>query len=174
MTEICIGTKAPEFTLPASNGTTISLMDFRGDKYVVLYFYPEDSTPGCTQEAISFRDLQSEFQLAGAAILGVSTDDLESHSKFAQQYNLTFSLLSDSDGAVTEKYGVRKPRATAGAHARAQRTTFVIDKQGKIARIFNHIKLQCHADEVLAFLHGKQESELAAVPEQAGIGNSDQ
>ncbi len=161
MTEICVGTKAPEFTLPASNGTTISLMDFRSDKYVVLYFYPEDLTPGCTQEAIAFRDLQSEFQLAGAAILGVSTDNLELHSKFAQQYNLTFPLLSDSDGAVTERFGVRKPSETLGAHARAQRTTFVIDKQGKIVKIYNHIKLQCHADEVLAFLHGKLEQEAA-------------
>jgi len=174
MIEICIGTRAPEFTLPASNGTTISLMDYRDDKYVVLYFYPQDATPGCTQEAIAFRDLQSEFQLAGAAILGVSTDDLESHSKFAQQYNLTFPLLSDRDGAVTERYGVRKPSETDDAQARAQRTTFVIDKQGKIVKLYKHIKLQCHADEVLSFLHGKHEPELAAAQEPAGIGNSDQ
>jgi peroxiredoxin Q/BCP len=143
--------------LPASNGTTISLMDYRGEKFVVLYFYPKDMTPGCTQEAIAFRDLQSEFQMAGAVILGVSTDNLESHSAFAQKYGLTFPLLSDTDGAIADKYGVLKPSATPDAPPKVQRTTFVIDKDGRVARIYNQIKLHCHADEVLAFLHGKQE-----------------
>jgi len=154
MSELKPGDKAPEFTLPASNGTEISLMDYRGTHYVVLYFYPKDDTPGCTQEAIAFRDLQMEFQLAGAVILGVSTDDVASHGKFAAQYNLTFPLLSDVEGKVTEKYGVMAEPRPGRPGPRAQRVTFVIDKDGVILRIYRNIKLECHADEVLAYLHG--------------------
>ncbi|MCX7846462.1 MAG: peroxiredoxin [bacterium] len=162
MTELKPGDKAPEFTLPASNGTEVSLMDYRGTHYVVLYFYPKDATPGCTQEAIAFRDLQHEFQLAGAVILGVSTDDVASHGRFATEHNLTFPLLSDVDGKVTEKYGVMAKRRGKSAGPRAARVTFVIDKEGVIRRIYRNIKLECHADEVLTYVHGlKLEEEVA-------------
>ncbi len=154
MSELKPGDKAPEFTLPASNGTAISLMDYRGTHHVVLYFYPKDATPGCSQEAVSFRDLQAEFTMAGAVVLGVSTDDVLSHNKFAQQYNLTFPLLSDKEGRVTQKYGVCAEPRPDRPGPRAQRVTFVINKEGLIERVYRNIKLECHADEVLAFLHG--------------------
>jgi peroxiredoxin Q/BCP len=152
MSPIAVGSKAPEFTLPASNGTGISLMDYRGHRHVVLYFYPQDMTPGCTAEAVAFRDLQDEFTLAGATILGVSTDDAALHAKFAARDNLTFPLLSDAAGAVAARYGVLKA-AQDGAQQRAQRITFVIDREGVVVRVFTNIRLECHADEVLACLH---------------------
>lgn len=164
MTELKPGDKAPEFTLPASNGTDISLMDYRGTHYVVLYFYPKDATPGCTQEAIAFRDLQMEFQLAGAVILGVSTDDVTSHGKFAAKYNLTFPLLSDIDGKVSEKYGVLAAPRPGKSGPRARRVTFVIDKDGIIQRVYRNFKLECHADEVLAYLHGTKLAEESTAP----------
>jgi peroxiredoxin Q/BCP len=152
MSPIAVGSKAPEFTLPASNGTGISLMDYRGHRHVVLYFYPQDMTPGCTAEAVAFRDLQDEFKLAGAVILGVSTDDVASHAKFATQHNLTFPLLSDSSGAVATRYGVLSG-ATGKGPSRAHRVTFIIDPEGSVVRVFSNIRLECHADEVLACLH---------------------
>jgi peroxiredoxin Q/BCP len=112
-------------------------------------------TPGCTQEAIAFRDLQNEFDMADAAILGISTDDIASHDKFALQYNLTFPLLSDSDGRISELYGVLKN----GEAARAARSTFVIGKNGIILKIYTNVRIECHADEVLAFLHGLKGAE---------------
>jgi peroxiredoxin Q/BCP len=147
---LCVGEMAPVFALPASNGTRISLMDYRDKKSVVLYFYPKDMTTGCTLEAVAFRDLQNEFDLANAAILGVSTDDLASHDKFATQNNITFPLLSDTDGRVADLFGVLKSSETP----KAVRSTFVIGKDGKILKIYNNVRIECHADEVLAFLHG--------------------
>ena len=154
MDPLKVGSPAPVFALPASNDTRISLLDYSGKKYVVLYFYPKDMTPGCTQEAVSFRDLQNEFDLAGAVIIGVSTDDAASHSRFALQYNLSFPLLSDSDGKIAAKYGVLNQPGSADASPRARRTTFVIDKAGTIVKTYMNVKVECHADEILAFLHG--------------------
>ena len=153
---VYIGAQAPVFALPASNDTRISLMDYQARKYVVLYFYPKDMTPGCTQESIAFRDLQNEFEMADATILGISTDDTASHDKFAKQHNLTFPLLSDADGRISELYGVLKD----GGTPRAARSTFVIGKNGNILKIYNNVKIECHADEVLAFLHGLKGSEI--------------
>jgi len=136
MADLAEGQKAPAFTLPASTGGKTSLRDFAGKQHVVLYFYPRDMTPGCTQEACSFRDLRSECERAGAAIRGVSTDDLGSHSKFAEAHDLSFPLLSDADAKVATKYGVWKEKRQYGrTYMGIERTTFVMDKAGVIRRV---------------------------------------
>lgn len=150
MAEIKEGIKAPDFTLPSSAGDNVTLSDFKDKKSVVLYFYPKDDTPGCTKEACYFRDLQKKFQAEGAEIFGVSFDNLDSHKKFIQKYKLPFPLLSDQDKAVAQKYGVYKKRLLYGnSFLGIERTTFVIDKDQKIARIFPKVKVEGHADEVL-------------------------
>lgn len=149
------GDKAPEFKLPASTGGEIRLSDFAGKQVVVLYFYPKDMTPGCTQEACSFRDLAEEFAEAGAVILGVSADDLESHGKFRDKHELNFPLLSDLDGIVAEKYGVWKEKNMYGKKKMGVvRTTFVIDREGIIRKIWPKVKVDQHADQVLETVRG--------------------
>jgi peroxiredoxin Q/BCP len=149
------GQKAPEFTLPATGGKTISLADFAGRQSVVLYFYPKDNTPGCTKEACSFRDVQSEFEAAGAAILGVSIDSMKSHENFAQKFHLMFPLLSDEDKNVSTAYGVFKEKSMYGkTFLGVERTTFAIDKQGVIRKIWPKVKVEGHIDEVLDFVKG--------------------
>jgi peroxiredoxin Q/BCP len=153
MPELVTGQKAPQFSLPASTGNKVALKDFKGKSVVVLYFYPRDNTPGCTKEACSFRDLQAEFEEAGAVILGVSTDSLESHDKFAAKYELRFPLLADKDAEVATKYGVWQEKNMYGKKSVGiVRTTFVIDKDGKIAKIWPKVKVEEHADEVLEFV----------------------
>jgi peroxiredoxin Q/BCP len=155
MSALAEGQKAPEFTLPASTGGTISLEDYRGKQHVVLYFYPRDLTPGCTQEACSFRDLQEEFAEAGAVILGVSTDSLQSHDKFIAKHELTFPLLSDEDATVAQLYEVWKEKNMYGKKSMGMvRTTFVIDKEGVIRKIWPKVKVDEHADEVLEVIKG--------------------
>lgn len=155
MSALAEGQKAPEFTLPASTGGAISLKDYRGQQHVVLYFYPRDLTPGCTQEACSFRDLQEEFAEAGAVILGVSTDSLQSHDKFIAKHELTFPLLSDEDAAVAQLYEVWKEKNLSGKKSMGVvRTTFVIDKEGVIRNIWPKVKVDEHADEVLEVIKG--------------------
>jgi len=155
MAELVEGSKAPAFTLPASTGGKISLRDYRGKSHVVLYFYPRDMTSGCTREACSFRDLGAEFAQAGAVILGVSTDDLDSHGKFTQAHSLTFPLLSDTDAKVATRYGVYKERNMYGRKVMGiERMTFVIDRDGTIRRIWRKVKVEQHADEVLDFVRG--------------------
>jgi peroxiredoxin Q/BCP len=150
MPEISEGAKAPDFTLPASTGGEVSLGDLRGKKHVVLYFYPKDMTPGCTAEACSFRDLRGEFEAAGAVILGVSTDSLDSHGEFISAHGLSFPLLSDADAATATAYGVWKEKDRHGRKAMGiERTTFVIDRDGVIRRIWRKVKVEQHADEVL-------------------------
>ncbi len=146
-----VGDKAPEFSLPTIGGKTISLADYLGSKNVVLYFYPKDDTPGCTKEACSFRDVQGDFDKAGAAILGVSIDSVKSHEKFAEKYHLPFPLLSDEPKAVTNAYGVFKEKSMYGkSFLGVERTTFLIDKQGIIRKIWPKVKVDGHVDEVLA------------------------
>jgi peroxiredoxin Q/BCP len=154
-----VGTPAPEFTLPSQTGETpISLSDYKGKKAVVLYFYPKDDTPGCTTESCSFRDMQPDFEAAGAAILGISLDDVDSHKKFAEKYSLPFPLLADTDTAVSTAYGTYKEKTNYGkTYMGIERTTFVIDKEGKIAKVFPRVKVDQHSEAVLAFL-----KELAA------------
>jgi peroxiredoxin Q/BCP len=144
------GDKAPAFKLPADDGSTVSLGDFAG-KTLVLYFYPKDSTPGCTIEAESFRDAARELQKRGAAVVGVSKDSIASHCKFRDKYQLNFRLLSDPDGKVIEKYGAWGEKVLYGKRSMGiLRTTLVIAPDGRIRKIFPKVKVAGHADEVLA------------------------
>ncbi|MGH2403749.1 MAG: peroxiredoxin [bacterium] len=147
-----VGEPAPEFTAKADAGTTVSLRDFRGRK-VVLYFYPQDDTPGCTREACDFRDSMATVHAKGAAVLGVSTDSVASHASFKQKFGLPFPLLSDDDKAIVTAYGVWKPRTRDGQTVmRTERTTFIIDERGMISHVFPQVKVEGHVGEVLAAL----------------------
>jgi thioredoxin-dependent peroxiredoxin len=146
---------APDFTLPAvgsedvvKNGQ-VHLQELRG-KTTVLYFYPKDDTPGCTTEACSFRDADHEMQKRGVVVLGISADDLPSHQKFADKYGLSFPLLSDTDTAVSQLYGVWKEKNMYGKkYMGVNRSTFLIDKDGIVRKIWPTVKPDGHADEVL-------------------------
>jgi peroxiredoxin Q/BCP len=149
---VAVGERAPDFALESDEGGAFSLSDFRGKK-VVLYFYPKDDTPGCTKEACSFRDNLARVTSKGAVVLGVSRDDAASHAKFRDKYDLNFPLLSDTEGRVTEAYGVWKKKNLYGREFFGiERTTFLIDESGKIARIWPRVKVEGHTDEVLAAL----------------------
>jgi len=151
MPELKEGDKAPDFTLPSSDGGNVSLKDFKGKENVVLYFYPKDDTPGCTKEACSFRDQRKLFQAQGAEIFGVSFDSVDSHKKFIGKYKLSFPLLADADKTVAQKYGVYKQKSFMGkSYMGIERTTFVIDKDSKIRKIFPQVKVDGHTEEVLA------------------------
>ena len=151
--ELNVGDAAPDFRLSSTEGREISLKEFRGKKNVVLYFYPKDDTPGCTKEACSFRDERSKFDKKDAVILGVSFDDLESHTKFVGKYKLPFPLLSDADKKVAEAYGVYKEKSMYGrTYMGIERSTFVIDKEGKIAQVYRKVKVEGHSDEILGAL----------------------
>jgi peroxiredoxin Q/BCP len=150
-----VGQPAPDFTLPSTDDTDVSLASFKGKQAVVLYFYPKDDTPGCTKEACSFRDLRAVFNEHGAEILGVSPDTVKSHKKFQQKFQLTFPLLADADHAVAERYGVWQLKKFMGReYMGIARTTFVVDKSGKITAVFPNVKVEGHADKVLAALKG--------------------
>ena len=151
--ELSVGDPAPDFRLPSTEGREISLKEFRGKKNVVLYFYPKDDTPGCTKEACSFRDERPKFDKKDAVILGVSFDDLASHAKFVEKYRLPFTLLSDSDKEVASAYGVYKEKSMYGkTYMGIERSTFVIDKEGRIAEVFRKVKVDGHSDGVLEAL----------------------
>ena len=146
------GDTAPDFTLPSSSGGSVHLKDLRG-KNVVLYFYPQDDTPGCTKEACSFRDNLPKFQNINAEILGVSSDSLESHSKFIKKYGLNFTLLSDESLKVHNLYGTWKEKNMYGKkYMGTERSTFVIGADGKIKKIFRRVKVEGHDAEVLQAL----------------------
>lgn len=146
------GKKAPDFSLPDQDGNKVKLSDFKG-RYIVLYFYPKDDTPGCTKEACSFRDTFPEFNNVDAVILGVSPDSVSSHKKFAEKYKLPFRLLADEDKKVIEKYGVWKEKSMYGKkYMGVERTTFVIDPDGRIKKIFPKVKVDNHHQEVLEAL----------------------
>jgi peroxiredoxin Q/BCP len=143
------GSTAPAFKTKDANGKTISLKDLRGQK-VVLYFYPKDDTPGCTKEACSFRDSFSQFKKKGIAVLGVSPDKEASHQKFVTKYKLPFTLLADTDKSIAEAYGVWGEKKFMGrTYMGVHRTTFLIDEKGKIKKIFEKVKPEDHASEVL-------------------------
>lgn len=149
-----VGDAAPEFELKDGAGNTVRLAELRGRK-VVLYFYPRDNTPGCTQEACDFRDRHAELRGLGAVLLGVSPDGEQSHRRFAAKYALPFPLLADEQSSVAEAYGVWKEKAMYGkTYMGVARTTFLIDEQGRIARIWPKVKVAGHGDEVLAALRG--------------------
>ncbi len=147
-----VGQKAPAFVTLNDAGEKVRLSDFKGKK-VVLYFYPKDDTPGCTKEACAFRDGISEIKDRGAVVLGVSTDSVESHKKFKKKFNLNFPLLADPDKKIVEAYGTWKQKSMYGkTYMGIERTTFVIDEQGKIAKVFPKVKVDEHYQEVLETL----------------------
>ena len=144
-----VGNKAPDFTLPSNEDAEVSLKDYRGKK-VVLYFYPKDDTSGCTKEACSFRDNLARVKRKGAVIFGVSADSVTSHQKFIDKYDLTFPLLSDESKEMIKAYGVWKEKSFMGRkYMGIERTTFIIDEQGKIAHIFPKVSVEGHTEEVL-------------------------
>lgn len=146
------GVKAPAFTALSHSGEQIRLSALKG-RYVVLYFYPKDNTPGCTVEAKAFRDAMDEFAAAGAVILGLSPDSAESHCKFVDRFDLNFQLLVDEDHAIAEKYGVWVEKNMYGRkYMGVQRATFLIDPKGAIAATWPKVRPEGHADQVLSAL----------------------
>jgi len=146
------GSPAPDFSLTSDSGETVTLSSLRGAP-VVLYFYPRDDTPGCTAQACGIRDAWGEFERAGAVVLGVSPDDERSHVKFKEKYELPFALLADTDLATAEEYGVWKEKSYAGkTYMGVERSTFVIDAGGNVAKEMRNVKPDTHADDVLAAL----------------------
>ncbi len=144
-----VGDKAPAFTMNNQNGKAVSLKDFKG-KTVVLYFYPKDMTPGCTQESCDFNDSLAQFKKKGAVILGVSFDDEAKHKKFIEKYNLGFDLLVDEDKTVASAYGVYQKKKFMGKEFMGiVRSTFVIDENGKIAFAEYEVKVKDHVNHVL-------------------------
>jgi peroxiredoxin Q/BCP len=144
------GSSAPDFDLPGAGGTRIRLADLKGRK-VVLYFYPKDDTSGCTKEAMEFNALKGRFEEAGATVVGVSPDDVKSHDKFKAKYELGFDLASDTEKTMLEAYGVWVEKSMYGRkYMGVERTTFVIDASGKVAKIWQKVKVPGHAAEVLA------------------------
>ena len=148
-----VGDVAPDFSLPASTGETISLKDFLGKKRVVLYFYPRDNTPGCTKEACSFRDQLPNIEAKDTVVLGVSPDSLKSHENFIKKYNINFPLLSDQDHKVAEAYGAWGEKKSYGkTYFGMIRKTFVIGKDGKLEHVFHKVKADGHGEEILRLL----------------------
>jgi peroxiredoxin Q/BCP len=146
------GRPAPDFTLASHAGEAVTLSSLRGTP-VVLYFYPKDDTPGCTAQACGIRDAWKQFERAGAVVLGVSPDDEASHAKFREKYDLPFTLLADTDHTVAEAYGTWVEKTYQGKTSMGiERSTFVIDSDGSVARVFRRVKPDEHADQVLAAL----------------------
>lgn len=142
-----VGDAAPDFEGPTADGTRLGLKDFAGKKNVVLYFYPKDDTPGCTKEACSFRDNLQPIRSLGAEVVGVSLDSVESHKKFRAKYGLPFPLISDKGKQIAAAYGVLKDTRTS-----TKRVTFLIDRNGKVAKIFPKVDVTKHTEEVVAAL----------------------
>ena len=147
-----IGTKAPEFTLPDQNGVMHSLSDYRGQR-VVLYFYPKDSTPGCTKQACGFAELYPHFTEKNAVVLGVSKDSAASHKRFEEKYGLPFTLLSDTDRVVIEAYDVWKEKKNYGKVSMGVvRTSYLIDENGVIVRAFDKVRAEENPEQMLKLL----------------------
>ena len=148
-TELKEGVKAPAFSVPGDGDAKVALKDYKG-QVVVLYFYPKDDTPGCTKEAIGFTEAKKQFEKAGAVVIGVSKDSVAKHDKFKAKHELDVILASDEDGAVCEKYGVWKEKKNYGkTYMGIERSTFVIDEAGKIAKIWRKVRVPGHVDAVL-------------------------
>ena len=151
MTTIKEGAAAHEFTLPDQDGKTHSLADYKG-KWVLLYFYPKDDTPGCTKEACMIRDAFPDFGKLGIAVLGVSIDPPASHKKFAEKHALPFTLLADTEKKAVHAYGVwGKKKFMGREYEGTLRTSFLIDPEGKVAKVYEDVKPETHADEVLKY-----------------------
>jgi peroxiredoxin Q/BCP len=146
---LAAGDKAPDFTLPTDGSGSVTLSKLRGEA-VILYFYPKDDTTGCTAEACSFRDSEANFRGAKTKVIGISKDSVAAHDKFKKKYELNFTLASDKDGHVCEDYGVWAEKSMYGrTYFGIVRTTFLIDKDGVIQRVWNKVKVAGHAAEVL-------------------------
>jgi peroxiredoxin Q/BCP len=149
MTALNIGNDAPDFTLPRDGGGTITLSGLRGNP-VILYFYPKDDTSGCTQEAIEFSGLRPQFEKLGAKVIGMSPDPVKKHDKFKAKHDLKVDLVADEDKAIIESYGLWVEKSMYGRkYMGVERTTFLIGSDGKIAKIWNKVKVPGHAAEVL-------------------------
>ena len=169
-TALALGRKAPAFTLTTGSGETVSLADFRG-KPVVLYFYPKDDTPGCTKEACGFQRARGQFERAQAVVLGVSCDDTASHQRFAEKFHLSFPLLSDPDASVCKAYGVYKRKSMYGrTYWGIERTTVLIDAQGRIATIFPKVSVDGHIEAVLHALHDTARPSSTGAPRTSTTG----
>jgi peroxiredoxin Q/BCP len=150
-----VGERAPDFILEADDGREVSLSGYKGKK-VILYFYPKDGTPGCTTEAKEFRDNVKEFEKENAVILGVSKDSVKSHQRFKQKHALPFTLLSDPKGKVLDLYGVWKKKSLYGrSFMGTERTTFLINEDGVVERVYGKVKAKGHAQTCLLDLKGK-------------------
>ena len=145
--KVKVGDEAPDFNGPTSDGSQLGLKDFVGKKNVVLYFYPKDDTPGCTKEATSFRDNLQSIRNLGAEIIGVSTDSVQSHGRFASKYELPFPLISDQEKRIAKAYGVLRDIGLS-----TNRVTFIINTKGKVAKIFPKVDVTKHTEEVVAAL----------------------
>jgi len=157
------GDKAPPFTLPSSEGGNVSLEALRKERWVVLYFYPKDDTPGCTKESCDFRDLNKRFEQAGAVIVGISPDGLSSHQKFAAKFTLPFPLLSDEGSKVATAYGVWKEKSMYGrTYMGIERTTFLIRPDGRLARLYPKVKVDGHAEALFADLTALRQNKSAS------------
>lgn len=144
----------PDFELNATSGKQFRLSDIKS-KYLVIFFYPKDDTPGCTNESQQFRDLYSEFVQADCEVVGISRDNLRSHERFKEKYSLPYDLLSDTDESVCELFGVMKMKNMYGKQVRGiERSTFVLDKEGKLYKAWRGVKVPEHAKEVLTFIKG--------------------
>lgn len=160
MPQLQPGQPVPDFTLTAGSGESVTLSQFRG-KYVVLYFYPKDMTPTCTEESCQFRDYNGQFETLNTDVIGISPDDLKSHAKFAAKYELPFLLLSDPDHTVCELFGVWQMKKMYGReYMGVVRSTFIVDPQGKLVREWRGVRIKGHVEQVL-------EAVKAA---QAGVG----
>ncbi|KQO10882.1 thioredoxin-dependent thiol peroxidase [Paenibacillus sp. Leaf72] len=149
MTQVQIGQQVENFTLPASNGKDVSLQDYKGKK-LVIYFYPRDMTPGCTTESCDFRDYNGQFKTFNTEVIGISPDDLASHDQFIAAHELPFLLLSDTDNQVAEQFGVWKLRSRNGEEFMGiERSTFLIDEEGKLAKEWRSVVVEGHVQEVL-------------------------
>lgn len=149
------GLHAPEFTLKNESGEDVSLSDFAGKKYIILYFYPKDSTPGCTTEACDFRDAYESFENLNAVILGVSPDGEKAHTKFIEKHGLPFSLLIDDQHQVSEAYGVWVLKKIYGKeYMGVERSTFLIDPTGTVIKEWRKVKVKGHVEEALQTLRG--------------------
>ncbi len=149
MTDLTAGDMAPDFSLPRNGGGTVSLSEFAG-KPVILYFYPKDDTSGCTTEAVDFSGLTEEFAKLDATVIGVSPDSVKSHDKFAAKHNLSVVLAADEEHKALEAYGVWKEKSMYGkTYMGVERSTFLIDKSGKIAEVWRKVKVPGHAEAVL-------------------------
>jgi len=148
-----VGKPAPEFTLPSTSGEPVTLKSFKGKKTVVLYFFPKAESPGCTREAGDFREQFAELERLGVVVLGVSTDPLETLLKFKDRQRLPFTLLSDEDASVSKHFGVYKQKNVYGKKSMGiERTTFVIDRTGRIATVYPKVKVEGHINDILSFV----------------------